>query len=378
MQQIVDDFARYADIVFTEFGARIKHWSTFNEPRTFCTLGYGMGVHAPGIKSVESAWQCVQHVLEAHAAAFKKFKAKVPGGELCMNLDGEWGEPASDSAADREAAQTHRDYHYGLFADPIYLGRYPQSIIDHAPAGLGKISPQLAADLKGSQTLYCFNGYTTRWVKARKGALQGDGLGVADYDGLTELNGKTIGPRGEPEWLYSVPWGFKAALVYLNKRYNPGNMAVTEFGIACPGEDALPLKAALNDTCRVDYYRDYIKAAADAKAEGAPISIVFPWSFSDNLEWAEGGGGGEGGGEGTREKGEAQPSKKLESIPTHPPLSLRLQTALRPDLRRLQDADALPQGLVRLREPAVGQPAVGVAAEGGGHGGDGDGGVGVR
>ena len=287
-QSVVDDFSRYADIVFTEFGHRIKHWSTFNEPRTFCTLGYGLGVHAPGIKSVEAAWRCVQHVLEAHAAAFKHFKAKVPGGDICMNLDGEWGEPASDAAADRDAAQIHRDYHYGLFADPIYLGRYPQSIVDRAPAGLGTISPKLAADLKGSQTLYCFNGYTTRWVKARKGATQPDGLGVADYDGLTEIDGKTIGPRGEPEWLYAVPWGFKSALVYLNKRYNPGNMAVTEFGIACPGEDKLGLPAVLNDTCRVDYYRTYIKAAEDAKAEGAPISTVFPWSYSDNLEWAEG------------------------------------------------------------------------------------------
>ena len=30
---------------------QVKNWSTFNEPRTFCTLGYGVGAHAPGIKA---------------------------------------------------------------------------------------------------------------------------------------------------------------------------------------------------------------------------------------------------------------------------------------------------------------------------------------
>ena len=82
----------------------MKNWSTFNEPRTFCTLGYGTGFHAPGVKSVEAAWRCTQHVLESHAAAARHFRKEVPGGKLTMNLDGEWGEPLTDSADDRAAA----------------------------------------------------------------------------------------------------------------------------------------------------------------------------------------------------------------------------------------------------------------------------------
>jgi len=155
--QVVEDYAAYAALVFKEYGGKVKNWSTFNEPRTFCTLGYGTGLHAPGISSVEQTWQCVQHVLEGHAAAHKAFRASVPGGKLSMNLDGEWGEPLTDSAADAEAAQIHRDYHYGLFADPLYFGKYPESVMKHAPPGLGQITPELAADLKGSMDLFSFN-----------------------------------------------------------------------------------------------------------------------------------------------------------------------------------------------------------------------------
>jgi beta-glucosidase/6-phospho-beta-glucosidase/beta-galactosidase len=46
--EIVQDFAEYADACFSAFGDRVKYWLTFNEPLTFCPLGYGTGSHAPG------------------------------------------------------------------------------------------------------------------------------------------------------------------------------------------------------------------------------------------------------------------------------------------------------------------------------------------
>jgi hypothetical protein len=148
--KVVDDYSRYASVVFKEYGKKVKNWSTFNEPRTFCTLGYGTGFHAPGVKSVEAAWRCTQHVLESHAAAARHFRKHVPGGRLTMNLDGEWGEPLTGSPDDAAAAQSHRDYHHGMFADPLYLGHYPESVVKHNPPGLGKISPELAKELRAS------------------------------------------------------------------------------------------------------------------------------------------------------------------------------------------------------------------------------------
>jgi Glycosyl hydrolase family 1 len=44
----VEDFRQYAICVFSALGDRVRHWSTFNEPWSFCFLGYGIGNHAPG------------------------------------------------------------------------------------------------------------------------------------------------------------------------------------------------------------------------------------------------------------------------------------------------------------------------------------------
>ena len=33
-------------------GDRVVHWTTFNEPATFCFSGYSTGGHAPGVRSL--------------------------------------------------------------------------------------------------------------------------------------------------------------------------------------------------------------------------------------------------------------------------------------------------------------------------------------
>ena len=42
------DFTHYAATVFRALGDRVVWWTTFNEPWSFCFLGYGLGMHAPG------------------------------------------------------------------------------------------------------------------------------------------------------------------------------------------------------------------------------------------------------------------------------------------------------------------------------------------
>nr|CAB3504975.1 unnamed protein product [Digitaria exilis] len=45
---IINDYKDYAEVCFKEFGDRVKHWITFNEPWSFCTSGYASGTFAPG------------------------------------------------------------------------------------------------------------------------------------------------------------------------------------------------------------------------------------------------------------------------------------------------------------------------------------------
>ena len=52
------DFATFAQTCFKEFGDRVKHWITFNEPHTFTIQGYDVGLEAPGRCSILPGLLC--------------------------------------------------------------------------------------------------------------------------------------------------------------------------------------------------------------------------------------------------------------------------------------------------------------------------------
>lgn len=42
-----EDFVYFAEICFKNFGDRVKHWSTINEPNLFVEMAYMRGVYPP-------------------------------------------------------------------------------------------------------------------------------------------------------------------------------------------------------------------------------------------------------------------------------------------------------------------------------------------
>lgn len=90
-----DDFRDFVGVCFKEFGDRVKHWITINEPYVFIEGGYdggAVGILAPGRCSDRA--KCAQgnsatepyiaghNLLLCHAAAVKlyreKFKVNIP------------------------------------------------------------------------------------------------------------------------------------------------------------------------------------------------------------------------------------------------------------------------------------------------------------
>ena len=66
---IIDKFTIYAEQAFERLGPKVHFWATLNEPKTVVNLGYGTGLHAPGIRSGTAALVAGHNMLLAHAAA---------------------------------------------------------------------------------------------------------------------------------------------------------------------------------------------------------------------------------------------------------------------------------------------------------------------
>ncbi|KAL4612078.1 hypothetical protein ACB092_08G172900 [Castanea dentata] len=125
---IVDDFRDYAELLFKEFGDRVKHWITLNEPFSYSVGGYVGGLLAPGRCSAWLNLNCtggnsgtepylVSHnELLSHAAAVEVYKKKYQAeqkGMIGITLVSNWFVPFSDAKKDQDAALRALDFMLG-------------------------------------------------------------------------------------------------------------------------------------------------------------------------------------------------------------------------------------------------------------------------
>jgi len=287
--EVVDAYVEYAEFMFETF-PEVKNWLTFNEPYTFCPSGYGSGRHAPGVKSEFKQYICGHNVLRAHARAVEVFRDKQKkgnskGGQIGITINYDWAYPwNASSLQDQAAAQLHHDFVLGWWADPIWVsGDYPPSMRHRLGDHLPTFTSAEQERLRGSADFFGMNIYTGGYAYANKTELSGY---VSTHVGM---DGKEIGRRGASPWLYVVPDAMRQFLVYVHNRYGPGAIYITENGCDVPGEHEAKLEDALNDTFRVNYYREYLAAAAEAVSEfEVPLKGFFAWSLMDNYEWADG------------------------------------------------------------------------------------------
>jgi beta-glucosidase len=300
------DFANYADVAFRELSGpgMVEEWITFNEPISICSLGYGIGIFAPGSMGGKNGeHRCGHALLLAHAAAAKvfnsKYRSRSPPGEakLSIALDGKYGKAWDEkSVADKKAADSFTLFQFGWMADPLYFGDYPQDM-RRAYRGTGDDLPsfteQQKRDLRASKPdALSLNFYTSYWAKAPDGekVVTRDGRIVAD--GKLPFNatygegpnGKKIGPVAASGWLFVTPDAFGQTLQWLSARYGSPEIWVTENGVSVAQEEVKTPPAVLRDTFRVDYFREYLAAMCRvmSSSSGAKVRVTkyFAWSVS--------------------------------------------------------------------------------------------------
>ena len=157
-QEFPLDFERYAKVVF-EALPKVKHWATFNEPWCSSILGYNLGCFAPGHTAARDTepWMAGHNLLLAHGRAVKlyrtEFKAQ-QGGEIGIVLNGDHAYPWDPKdPLDVEACDRKIEFSICWFADPIYFGKYPDSMRKQLGDRLPQFTDEERALVKGSNEI---------------------------------------------------------------------------------------------------------------------------------------------------------------------------------------------------------------------------------
>ncbi|KAF8780848.1 hypothetical protein HU200_000798 [Digitaria exilis] len=254
----------YADVCFKNFGDRVRHWSTVNEPNIEPIGGFDQGILPPRRCSFPFGFACdegnsttepyivAHHLLLAHASAVSLYREKYQaeqGGRIGLTLLGWWYEPATENPDDIAAAARMNDFHIGWFMHPMVYGDYPPVMRKNVGSRLPSFSDEDRKRVTGSFDFVGFNHYIAVYVKAD----------------LSRLDQKLR------DYMDNV-------LFY----------SYVTFNLGISGAAGQPDPSGTNtydDEFRSQFLQDYIEATLHSIRNGSNVQGYFVWSFLDVFEY---------------------------------------------------------------------------------------------
>ena len=278
-------FGDYAGVVAGALGDRVHLWTTLNEPWCSAYLGYGNGVHAPGIRDYGASLAAAHHLNLAHGLGAQAVRSEVASARLSISLNPHVVRPATDDEADREAAALVNQVSNEIWFGPLIAGSYPPEVMEHT-AHLTNWDFVKAGDcdqICQPLDVLGINYYSPMYVRHRD-------TPVSDHDvphpGTESVEFLPARPPLTAMGWSQEPDGLTELLTTVARRYPGLDLLVTENGAAF--EDVVSADGSVHDPQRVSYLETHLNAVADAIDEGAPVKGYIVWSLLDNFEWALG------------------------------------------------------------------------------------------
>jgi beta-glucosidase len=254
-------FRRFVHHAVDQLGDLVTLWCTINEPNVYAALGYLLGEHAPGKKSLLLYYRVLGHLLQAHAAAYRVIHALHRNAQVGLVKNLQIFEPLEP--ADRASAGLAR------FLEYMFNELTLRAVVDgrlRFPLGwsLGTHGP-----LVDSVDFWGLNYYHRQRVSLRN--QNGGRLHILQPTPGAQVS--DFGRDGTYGEIYAH--GIYRVLDRLKHLKKP--IYITENGL--PDAD---------DDLRPGFLLTHLAQVHQAISEGVDVRGYYHWSFTDNFEWAEG------------------------------------------------------------------------------------------
>ncbi|GAV79979.1 Glyco_hydro_1 domain-containing protein [Cephalotus follicularis] len=296
-RKIVKDFTEYANVCFKEFGDRVLHWTTVNEPNVFVLGSYDLGLFPPARcsspfgafgfncsrgNSSSEPYMAAHNILLAHASVARLYKNKYRDkqhGFVGLNIFTYWFIPLTNKTEDKLAAQRAKDFHIGWFLDPLMYGDYPTSMKKNAGLRIPAFTNHESKQVKGAFDFLAVNYYATVFVKDNNSSLKMENRDFNADMGVEIMYSHINTSAFE---FPVTPWGLQEVLGYFKQVYGNPPIYIHENG------KRTPRNSSLEDWPRVKYLNECIGGLHDAIMNGSNARGYFTWSFLDAFELLDG------------------------------------------------------------------------------------------
>jgi beta-glucosidase len=300
------EFNNFVKFLLENFGEKIQHWITFNEPNIFLGFGYESGIWPPGkTNDLNGYFKAYQGMLTAHELAYKSIKEYNPRHQVGFSQNMYYFQSYQESQ-EGEAGDTNRPKiksetktnksHISPYKRRVDLDQVPAVIRDqlHNYSFIESCLDMGSLDFLGVN-------YYTRFIY--KFSTQAKDPANPDLDSLLwgqlqstlkeykneensatrvrEQSHNSLGWEIYPEGLYKVLSSEKFKKLLGNKP-----IFITENGYS--HIETSPEDKDLEDEYRVAFIKGHLEAIHSAIQENVNIQGYFYWSLIDNFEWALG------------------------------------------------------------------------------------------
>ncbi|OEL29194.1 Beta-glucosidase 32 [Dichanthelium oligosanthes] len=271
--RFIEDYLAFAEVCFKNFGDRVKHWVTVNEPNIEPIGGYDNGSQPPrrcsypfgknctGGNSSTEPYIAAHHLLLAHASAVSLYRNKY---EVYMEYI------------------SSQFRHASLFMHPLVYGEYPPVMSSRVGDRLPRLSVEESARLRGSFDFVGFNHYLILRIESseeKKDSGQKSRDYYVDAGVQNPLAAITEGPIESP------PWALGKLLEHLKVSYGNPPVVIHENGLGEPTAGTPPGAIEYDDEARSEFLQDYLEVLYHSIRNGSDARGYFVWSFMDVFEF---------------------------------------------------------------------------------------------
>lgn len=270
-------FNAFVSICAKTYGDKVKNWLVLNEPFGFTSLGYMLGVHAPGRTGLTNFFSAVHHTAIAQADGGRILRAEVSNANIGTAYSCSEVIPYTQSDADILAASRVDCLMNRLFVEPALGMGYPG---------------------EEWEVMERFSISHSTWRHTERLTFDFDFIGVQNYFPLTikynafipVLQAWEVKAKSRKKPHTGMGWEVNAgSFLNIIKQFAAypkiKKLMITENGASYP--DKLT-GGVIDDQDRIEYFKLYLAALLQAKEEGMNISGYMAWTLIDNFEWAEG------------------------------------------------------------------------------------------
>ena len=277
-RRMVDAYLRYCEVLFRQYGKKVKYWITFNEINMLLHMPFmGAGiVFEEGENPEQVKYQAAHHELLASAKAVKLAHEIMPDAKVgCMLAAGQFYPYTCAPADVYKAMEYDRDNYF--FIDVQARGTYPVWAVKRMEKAGVRIQTEAGDEdiLKaGVVDFVSLSYYCSRCISSDPEILKNKSRGNAVINVVINPYLKSS------EWGWQIdPLGLRITLNTLYDRYGKP-LFIVENGIGA--NDAVEEDGTIHDPYRIDYMREHIKAMMEAVNEdGIPLLGYTCWGCID-------------------------------------------------------------------------------------------------